>query len=224
MASARKTIDWDHGRPELHNGDRMMRSEFHVAYSQMPQGYRAELIGGIVFEPSPVSYSHGKSHLELGCLLKTYARLTPNTEVAADATLILGADDEVQPDLVLRIARGGRSHLTENDYILGAPELVAEIAYSSRAIDLHLKKERYKLAGVAEYIVVSVKPKRLWWFDLPNSRELEHDDSGIFRSAVFPGLWIHGEGLLDLNEDLTLAAINDGLNSPEHKMYVNCDH
>jgi hypothetical protein len=36
------------------NGDHMKQPEFHRLYSSMPEDYRAELIGGIVFEPSPL--------------------------------------------------------------------------------------------------------------------------------------------------------------------------
>ena len=31
---------------ELHTGDRMNREEFHRAYLQTPEGFKAELIGG----------------------------------------------------------------------------------------------------------------------------------------------------------------------------------
>jgi len=39
---------------ELQTGDRMTRDEFHRAYSQMPEGFRAELIGGVVYVASPL--------------------------------------------------------------------------------------------------------------------------------------------------------------------------
>lgn len=210
--------------PELlHNGDRMTRAQFHRAYSQMPDNYKAELIGGIVFEPSPLGYPHGEHHLRLGNLLDTYRIHTPGTGAADSVTVMLSDEDEVQPDLVLRLAQelGGRSRLTRDRYVKGAPELVAEIAHSSRAIDLHLKKERYTLAGVVEYVVVCVSPKQIYWFDLPGRKEMAPDNDGVFRSAVFPGLWIHGDGLLKLEGELTLDILNRGLRSPEHKEFVS---
>jgi hypothetical protein len=39
---------------ELHSGDRLSREEFHRLYSEMPEGFRAELIGGIVYVASPL--------------------------------------------------------------------------------------------------------------------------------------------------------------------------
>ncbi|HEY9867887.1 MAG TPA: Uma2 family endonuclease [Candidatus Obscuribacterales bacterium] len=206
----------------LHNGDRMNRREFHVAYCQMPESYKAELIGGIVFEPSPLGWSHGTSHVSLGSLLHRYAIRTPGVEVGDNASVFLSDEDEVQPDLVLRTVQmcGGTSRLTDDDYVEGPPELVAEVASSSRAIDLHLKKERYALAGVREYIVLCLCPKQLYWFDLQRQVELKPDKNGIFRSVIFPGLWIHGEGLLQGEHELTARALDRGLRSADHKRFV----
>jgi hypothetical protein len=50
--------------------------------------------------------------------------------------------------------------------VRGAAELLAEIAYSSVAIDLHLKKDDYQKAGVREYLVVCVREPEyanIWW-------------------------------------------------------------
>src|SRR5947209_2877577 len=141
--------------PELHNGDRMTQKEFHRVYEQMPDNFRAELIGGIVYVGSPLKRPHGKDHLRLGTLFDTYQGHTPGVDAADNATVILSEDDEPQPDLYMRIlpACGGQSRDTEDQYIDGAPELLAEIAHSSRAIDLHTKRQRYADAGVLEYIV-----------------------------------------------------------------------
>ncbi|HEY9786722.1 MAG TPA: Uma2 family endonuclease [Candidatus Obscuribacterales bacterium] len=200
----------------------MSRAEFHYAYERMPEDYRAELIGGVVFEPSPLSWSHGSNHINLGFLLETYARSTPGTEVGDNATVFLSAEDEVQPDLVLRTvhARGGQTRLTKDDFVDGAPELVAEVAHSSRAIDLHLKRERFTLTGVREYIVMCLRPKRLYWFDLHRQEELKPDKDGILRSRVFPGLWLHGEALLSRDTKLADKTLKSGLKSEEHAKFV----
>ncbi len=221
MATGARSLEEPHP-VRLYNGDCMMREEFHRIYDQMPEDYRAELIAGIVFEPSPVSYGHGTCHSRLTYLLETYSASTFGTEVAGDATLILGDEDEMQPDLMLRITdtHGGQSHITEYGYIAGAPELVAEVAYSSRAIDLHLKKERYALAGAVEYIVVCLNPKCMYWFDLRSGTQLRPDSKGVFRSRIFPGLWIHEKGLLDLDHGPTSRALEHGLKTAEHGMFV----
>lgn len=219
MAVPKRLTDKDSHVMVLCNGDRMLQPEFHTAYQQMPEGYRAELIGGIVFEPSPLGYPHGRSDSRLNYLFETYVIATPGVEAASNATVILGDEDEVQPDLVLRVANRHKGQSRAAKYIKGAPELVAEIAHSSRAIDLHFKKERYALAGVLEYVVVSLEPKKLYWFDLQKNAELPTDVDGIIRSMVFPGLWIHAQGLLDLDHVQTTDALNSGLQSAEYKQY-----
>jgi Uma2 family endonuclease len=59
-------------QPELHNGDRMTREEFHRIYEQTPEGFHAELIGGIVYVASPLKCRHGTNHLPLGSLFFAY--------------------------------------------------------------------------------------------------------------------------------------------------------
>jgi Uma2 family endonuclease len=206
---------------ELRNGDHLRRSEFHQAYLQMPKHYRAELLAGVVYEPSPVSWTHGETSVELIALVAHYAKRTPGIKVATDVTVILSDEDEVQPDIVLRIDKkfGGQSEV-KNKYVQGAPELVAEIAYSSQAIDLHLKKKRYALAGVVEYVVVCLKPERIYWFDLRSERELFTDAESIVRSAVLPGLWIHKDALLELDTERTMQTLNQGLQSSEYAEFV----
>lgn len=222
----------EHSGKLLHHGDRMEQSEFHALYSQMDECYRAELIGGIVHEPSPVGYEHGTSHGHIGTLLRHYAGNTPGVETLFDATVILGRSDEVQPDVFLRImpAYGGQSrnvHIKEPadkgtcEYVAGAPELMAEVAHTSRAIDLRHKKRRYALAGVLEYIVVCLKPPRLYWFDLANDQELSLDNDEISRSKVFPGLWIDGRALLQLDYKRSMDALSRGLQSPEYVQFTS---
>lgn len=219
MAVPKRSIQSDTHIMALCNGDRMLQSEFHTAYQQMPEGYRAELIGGIVFEPSPLGYSHGRSDVRLAGLFDAYVIATPGIEAASNATVILSDEDEVQPDLLLRITNRYRGQSRASKFISGAPELVAEIAHSSRAIDLHIKKERYAIAGVIEYIVVSLEPAKLYWFDLRSNSELAEYVDGIIRSVVFPGLWIHSQGLLDLDHVETTNALNAGLESAEHEQF-----
>ena len=51
--------------PPLEAGDRLDQKTFHERYEAMPLGTRAELIGGIVFMPSPLKRPHGRTHLLL---------------------------------------------------------------------------------------------------------------------------------------------------------------
>ena len=47
--------------PPLVDGERLSQAEFHRRYEAMPPRTRAELVGGIVYMPSPMSADHGES-------------------------------------------------------------------------------------------------------------------------------------------------------------------
>src|SRR5437868_4700209 len=110
---------------ELHNGDHMTREEFHRIYEQTPEGFQAELIGGIVYVASPLKIRHGTNHLPLGSLLFAYESSTKGVQSGDNTTILLGEEGEPQPDLFLRILPeyGGQSRTTPDDYVDGAPEL-----------------------------------------------------------------------------------------------------
>ena len=48
--------------PPLEAGDHLDQATFHARYEAMPPDFRAELIGGVVFVPSPLRSEHGESH------------------------------------------------------------------------------------------------------------------------------------------------------------------
>jgi len=206
----------------LENGDRMTRAEFHHIYETMAEDFKAELIGGIVYVGSRIPRLHGTNHVRLASLLSGYASQTPGVEAAGNATVLLGDDAEPQPDLHLRILPeyGGQSRTTDDDYVEGAPELVIEIALSSRAIDLHAKRDDYHRYGVLEYLVVCLKEGELHWFDLRADRELNPDADGILRIRSFPGLWIDRRALLADDHARLLRTLEQGLITPEHAEFV----
>ncbi len=207
---------------ELHTGDRMTQEEFHRAYEQTPEGFRAELIGGIVYVSSPLKIGHGKNHVPLASIFFAYEGATPGTESGDNTTLILGEDAEPQPDVYLRILPGcgGQSRTSGDDYVLGAPELIAEVALSSRSIDLHAKRTDYARYGVQEYLVLNVRDQQLRWFDLRADRELSLDADGICRVRVFPGLWIDTASLLKRDHAGLMATLQEGLATPEHDAFA----
>ncbi|HXE52795.1 MAG TPA: Uma2 family endonuclease [Tepidisphaeraceae bacterium] len=207
---------------ELHSGDRMSREEFHEIYRRTPESFRAELIEGIVYVASPVGLEHGRSDGLLITVLNVYAFQTPGVEPATNTTVILGDDSEPQPDVFLRILPecGGQTRTTSETYVVGAPELVAEVAYSSRAIDLGAKQRDYARYGVHEYLVLSLADQELRWFDLRQNRELQIDPDGILRSQTFPGLWIDRDRLLARDGPGLMQTLQRGLATPEHAAFV----
>jgi Uma2 family endonuclease len=206
----------------LYNGDHMKQKEFHRRYEAYPDETRFELIEGIVYMTSPARWPHGTHTFKLGGILALYQASTPGVEGGDNVTTILGEEDEPQPDLVLRLLAEyrGQTRIDEDQYLVGAPELVIEVAYSSRSIDLHKKNQRYLAAGVQEYVVYSVEEAQIHWFHFPSKRKLKADKQGIWKSRVFPGLWIHGPALAAENLGQLIATLQEGLASPEHQTFV----
>lgn len=209
--------------PPLENGDRLDQKTFHKRYMAMPPGKRAELIGGIVYMPSPQKLPHGRSQARLLRWLSEYEENTPGTEVLVNSTSILGEESEPEPDGCLYVLPecGGQSKEIDG-YLSGAPELIAEISWSTESIDLNAKKTDYEKAGVREYIVVALRMKRVFWFIRRRGKfkELAPASDGILRSDVFPGLWLDPAALLRGDSKRILAVVRQGLASPEHAAFV----
>ncbi len=209
--------------PPLESGDRLTRSEFERRYAAMPQVKKAELIEGVVYVASPLRYrSHGQPHLFINTWLGTYCAATPGVGAADTPTVRLDADNEPQPDAILRVEQNGQSTVSEDDYIEGAPELIIEIAASSASYDLHDKLRVYRRNGVGEYLVWRTYSQQLDWFILQDGiyEPLAADQEGIFRSVQFPGLWLPGNELLSENLAAVLAVLQRGIATPEHQTFV----
>ncbi|MBW4614759.1 MAG: Uma2 family endonuclease [Desmonostoc vinosum HA7617-LM4] len=209
----------------LESGDRLTRCEFERRYTAMPHLKKAELIEGIVYVASPLRFnSHGKPHGNLIVWLGTYKVSTPGVELGDNATVRLDLDNEPQPDVVLLIDEnlGGQARISEDDYIAGAPELVAEVAASSAAIDLYDKKKAYRRNGVQEYIVWQSLENQLAWFSLQNGEyvSLQPSANGVIKSRIFPGLWLNVQALLQGEMAEVLAVLQQGLHSEEHTNFV----
>lgn len=210
--------------PPLENGDQLDQPTFHARYLAMPEGCRAELIGGVVFLPSPQKVPHSKVHQLVVCWMDEYAEATPGTEALLNNTQILGPDSEPQPDACLFIAPeyGGQVSLDEEQYLHGAPELIVEVSSSTESIDLNRKKRDYQKAGVREYVVLALHTQRVFWFLRQRGKYQEEPlpQDGIFRSLVFPGLWLDAEAILSCQRQRLLTALKQGLATPEHEAFV----
>jgi Uma2 family endonuclease len=220
--SPRRVEPSTNGLPLLVNGDRMKQPEFHRRYEAYPEDVKFELVGGVVYMASPLRLKHSDYDDEVGYILGTYRRATPGVQVLRNATTILGEESEPQPDLGLRVLPeyGGRSRTTDDDYVEGPPELLVEISYSTRALDMHAKRDDYRQTGVLEYLVVCVEEKELYWFAFPEGRRLAPDRQGVYRSRVFPGLWIDGPALLRLDSARVGEVLQQGLASRLHAAFV----
>lgn len=228
--------------PPLRDGDRLNGREFMRRYLASPEGFRAELINGVVYvnrwvAPGPqgkeqlmppISGSdHGRPQGNITTVCGVYAAATPGVQALAPTTLILSpTDSTTEPDALLQILpeHGGMTSLGADDFLHGPPELVVEVARSSAHRDLGPKFEMYERHGVQEYIVWRTQDRILEWFRLNRNRRytpLAPDDDGILRSRVFPGLWVHVEALLAGEMARVLEILHQGLASPAHQSFVD---
>ena len=195
----------------LESGEFMHSREFLRRYERLPQVKKAELIEGVVYMGSPVSVHHGKPDALIQAWLVTYASRHPETEVCANTTVILDAENTVQPDALLRRLpeHGGLSRVNEDGYLAGPPELIVEVAASSASIDLRDKRRAYCRNGVREYLVWLVAEARLEWFCLEDDdyRPQLPDAQGVLHSRIFPGLRLPVAPLLAGDTAKVLAAL-----------------
>jgi hypothetical protein len=211
--------------PPLQNGDHLTRAEFERRYDAMPGLKKAELIEGVVYMPPPVSFlGHGAPHFDLIGWLSQYRIATPGVRGGDNSSLRLDLDNEPQPDAFLLIlpSHGGQASIDADGYIRGTPELIAEVAASSVSYDLNAKLSVYRRSGAREYLVWRVLDRAIEWFVLREGQydALPQDASGIFRSEIFPGLWLDPAALIAGELTLVGQTLQQGLASLEHGAFV----
>jgi Uma2 family endonuclease len=207
---------------QLYPGQRLTRDEFLRRWESMPDLKKAELIGGIVFMPSPVTLEHGDVDNLVGGILSAYSAATPGCRPSDNATwFMLG--DAPQPDKLLRILPEFAGNTRrQGRYGIGAPEFLAEVSLSSADHDLHEKLDLYQAARVQEYVAVLVESREVRWHRLVNGEFtlLAASAEGVYRSQVFPGLRIHAPALLACDAVQVYATLNEGLKSDEHAAFI----
>ena len=210
--------------PRLEPGQRLDRATFHARYEAMPPRTRAELIGGVVYMPSPLRNDHGDTGFYVAGWLAQYLRVTPGMRGSENATVFLDPESEAQPDVSLRVLPeyGGQTRVSEDGYLTGPPEMIVEIARSSRKFDLGEKLRDYERGGVLEYVVVALEPDEVYWFVRRGDRfePLPPGPDGRFRSEVYPGLWLDPAALYADDLDRLLGTLERGLATPEHAEFV----
>ena len=209
--------------PPLRAGDHLTRDEFERRYEAMPHLKKADLIEGVVYMPSPVSAEeHGEPHFDFITWLGVYRAHTPHVRGGDNSTLRLDLDNEPQPDGYLRLAPecGGQARLV-GGYVTGAPELIAEISASSASYDLHEKLNAYRRNGVREYVVWRVWDAAVDWLVLRSGGfERLPLIEGIYKSEVFPGLWLDPAAVVRGDLAGVLQVLEQGLASPAHAAFI----
>lgn len=211
--------------PSLKSGEHLSRLEFEARYRAHPEIKKAELIEGVVYVASAIRIKHhSRPHFNIIGWLNLYCAATPGVNGDDNGSIRLDDENEVQPDVFLSLdpSLGGRSRLTEDDYLEGPPELIVEIAASSAAKDLSDKHDVYARHGVPEYLVIQTVQQQIKWFiwrDGSYEPQLP-DERGIFRSEIFPGLWLDEAAFWAGDMKTVFEVLQQGLASPEHAAFV----
>jgi Uma2 family endonuclease len=211
--------------PPLQPGDHLTRAEFERRFDASSGLKKAELIEGKVYVAPPVSHGgHSRPHADAITFLGVYRAATPGVSGGDNASLRLDLDNMPQPDGYLLIDRksGGQAKIDDDDYLTGAPELILEIAASTASYDLHEKLRVYRRNGVREYIVWRTFDRAVDYFILRDGdyQRLASGSDGLFRSEVFPGLWLDTVALIAGNLAAVLQELESGIASSEHAAFV----
>jgi len=209
--------------PMLQNGDRLTAEEFERRYDAMPDLKKAELINGVVYMPPPVTMDdHGGPHFDMVGWLSLYRMATAGIRGGDNATLRLPLNNRPQPDvcLIIEPSHGGQVQIVDR-YIVGGPELVAEVATTSVNYDLTDKLALYLQNNVREYVVWRVFDREIDWFVLHNGQyeRLTLSPQGFFKSEVLPGLWLDPAAMIRGDMAFVAQVAQQGIASPEHAAF-----
>jgi Uma2 family endonuclease len=172
---------------------------------------------------SPVGDRHGDFCHLANLWLGLYSARTPGLKGGTESTVILDELNEVQPDVHLRVRPefGGQTDKHGN-FIGGCPELVLEVAITSKNYDIGPKLSAYEAAGALEMIVIAIHPNEIFWHSRDESQfvRIAPDADGIYRSRHFPGLWLNPTALFAEALPAMIETLEQGLASPEHAAFV----
>ena len=209
--------------PPLRQGEHLTPDEFLRRWDAMPDVRLAELIDGIVHMPSPLSVIHAELEPRLSGWLWAYCLFTHGCALRGNVTTRMSHDSVPQPDLSLTIPAelGGQSRL-EGEYPSGAPELIIEVSHSTFARDSGVKKRLYARSGVREYLIVRPGKRQILWQELVNGKFqlIAPDSDGLYRSRVFPALWLDAEALWNNDLKALYAVVERGAATEEHQAFL----
>ena len=157
----------------------------------LPDGERAELIDGVVYDMAPPNRLHQELVSELHYKITDYIKKNNGAckVFPAPFAVFLNADDKnyVEPDISVIC---DKSKLTDKG-CNGAPDWIIEIVSSgSRRMDYYTKLFKYRTAGVREYWIVDPDKKRITVYDLEHGDIDEYSFSDTINVGIYPDLCI----------------------------------
>ena len=157
----------------------------------LPDGERAELIDGQIYNMAPPGRKHQKISLDLATTIKNHIDSKGGSceTYVAPFAVFLNKDsyNYVEPDISVIC---DPNKLTEKG-CLGAPDWIIEIiSPSSRNMDYHTKLLKYSHAGVREYWIVDSDKNRISVHSFENETTEEYSFSDHVKVGIFEDLTI----------------------------------
>lgn len=157
----------------------------------LPEGERAELIGGRVFYMMPPGRTHQRILLKLARKISDYVENSTGAgEVyVAPYSVILNEDDRtyVEPDIVVVCSNGK----LQEDWCIGAPDWIIEVVSpGSKYIDYSTKLFAYRAAQVREYWIVDPIKSRITTYCFEKDRTEEYDFGETVPVGIFSGFYV----------------------------------
>ena len=157
----------------------------------LPNGERAELIDGQIYNMAPPNRRHQDIAVELLTTINNYIKSKDGSckPYIAPFAVFLNEDDKtyVEPDISVICAP---EKLTDKG-CRGAPDWIIEIVSpGSRRMDYSIKLFKYRSAGVREYWIVDPDKNRIMVHDLVHEDVNEYTFSDSVKAGIYEDLSI----------------------------------
>ena len=141
----------------------------------LPDGQRAELIDGIIYNMSPPNIRHQYLNTKLASKIDQYIDTKKGNCMVFSApfAVFLNADDKtyVEPDISVIC---DKTKLENGRGCMGAPDWIIEIVSpSSKRMDYGIKLFKYYDSGVKEYWIVDPLKNKITVYNFENETDTE---------------------------------------------------
>jgi hypothetical protein len=82
-------------------------------------------------------------------------------------------------------------------------------------------EDRFKRGGILEYVVRTIDPDEIFWYGREQGALVQRpvDEDGLYRSTVFPGLWLDPAALLNGDTRQLRTIVDFGCATPGHSAF-----
>ena len=157
----------------------------------LPEGQRAELIDGVVYDMAPPNRLHQELVSELHYKITDYIKKNNGAckVFPAPFAVFLNADDKtyVEPDISVIC---DKSKLDDRGCV-GAPDWIIEIVSpGSRRMDYFTKLFKYRTAGVREYWIVDPLKNFVIVYNFDTSDSEQYTFADTIKAGIYEDLYI----------------------------------